>query len=348
MRTALLLAVVSLGTSGCGIVGPSLAWPTAAPAPGLVRVLTGHTLWVSSVAWSPDGKLIASGSGDRTLRVWEVATGKTVTNQKLERGGVERVAWSPDGKYLATGHNEPSDQVRIWDTASWKPIHKKNVKGMVHALEWSPNGKMVAAGLGFIDPDPSSKDIVSGVTVYDSATGRTLATLTIPDDVHSLAWSPDSKQLAFRALVTDPASSRSGYVSVWAPSSEQGWDNANSDSLVRIDQPEGTSDVSWSPDGKYLVASAGDDLKLIDTATWQSSLTLMSYPNSVGHVRWSPDGKRIALGSSPTVEVWDVQQRKQVKSFPLFDAVNDIAWSPDSKLLATASEDHYVRIWEVK
>jgi WD40 repeat protein len=331
--------------------GPSLAWPTAAPAPGLVRVLTGHTLWVSSVAWSPDGKLIASGSGDTTLRVWEAASGKTVTNQKLERGGVERVAWSPDGKYLATGHNEPSDQVRIWDTASWKPIHLMNPKGAVRTLEWSPDGKMVAAGLGFVDPNPKSKNIVSGITVYDSATGRTLATLTIPDDVMSLAWSPDSKQLAFRAFVTDPATSRPGYVSVWAPSSEQGWENAGSDSLVRITGLEGKSEVSWSPDGKYLAASAGDDLKLIDTAdwqNWQSSLTLTSYPNSVGHVRWSPDGKLIALGSSPTVEVWDVQQRKQVVSFPLFDAVNDIAWSPDSKLLATASEDHYVRIWEVK
>jgi WD40 repeat protein len=228
------------------------------------------------------------------------------------------------------------------------PIHLMNAKGMIHDLEWSPDGKMVAAGLGFIDPDPKRTTIESGLTLYDSATGRTLATLTIPDDVMSLAWSPDSKQLAFRAFLTDPSSSRSGYVSVWAPSSEQGWEDANSDSLIKLDGLEGKSDVSWSPDGKYLAASAGDDLKLIDTATWQISMTLTSYPNSVGHVRWSPDGKLLTVGGSPTVEVWDVQQRKQVKSFPLFDAVNDVAWSPDSKLLATASEDHYVRIWEVK
>jgi WD40 repeat protein len=226
-----------------------------------------------------------------------------------------------------------------------------NPKGRIEALEWSPDGKMVAAGQSFIDPNPKSKNIVSGITVYDSATGRTLASLTIPDDVISLAWSPDSKRLAFRATITDPSATRSrrlGYVSVWAPSSEQGWGNVNSDSLIRLDELEGTSDVSWSPDGKNLAASAGDDLKLIDTANWQSSLTLTSYPNSVGHVRWSPDGELIALGGSPTVEVWDVQQRKQVVSFPLFDSVNDVAWSPDSTLLATASEDHYVRIWDVK
>src|SRR5438132_9870331 len=96
-----LLAIALLSPSSCNGV-PVPRWPT--PGPGVVKTLTGHWLWVVSVAWSPDGKRIAAGSSDHTVIVWDVASGNQIT--KLDHPGafdVQTVEWAPDGKYLATG-----------------------------------------------------------------------------------------------------------------------------------------------------------------------------------------------------------------------------------------------------
>ncbi|HEX9990003.1 MAG TPA: WD40 repeat domain-containing protein [Chloroflexia bacterium] len=349
-----LFAVILLSASGCGTGGSPLAWPPAPPAPGLARILSGHTLWVSSIAWSPDGKMIASGSGDTTLKVWDVASGSNLKSLTLDRGSLASVAWSPNGEYLAVGHNEPSDRVRIWDMATWQPVLLMNPKGAMRVVSYSPDGEMLAVGLGFADPDPKHKPKGSGAAIYDARTGAELVTLYLPEDVISLAWSPDSKYLAFRASVTDPAASPTdlGYVMIWDLSGALKRSNANDlsnpDRLRRLDGLNGKSNVDWSPDGKLVAAGDGDELKFVDTSTWTETPALTGSPDGAGHIAWSPNGKWLALGGSPSVEIWDVAKQKQVSTFPLFDAVNDIKWSPDSKFLATGSEDHYVRIWEVK
>ena len=80
-------------------------------SPGLIRMLSGHSLWVMSVSWSPDGKLLASGSEDTSARIWQAGSGDNVATLTSFRGGVVSVAWSPDSKHLATGSTEPNFQV---------------------------------------------------------------------------------------------------------------------------------------------------------------------------------------------------------------------------------------------
>src|SRR5205823_10376636 len=104
--------------------------------------------WVVSVAWSPDGKRIASGSSDHTVIVWDVASGNQIT--KLDFPGafeIQTVRWSPDGKYLVTGDGI---SVQIWDTSNWRSIQKITPRGGVSELAWSPDGKSLAVGLSFI------------------------------------------------------------------------------------------------------------------------------------------------------------------------------------------------------
>lgn len=349
-----LFAVLLLSASGCGTGGSPLAWPTAAPAPGLVRAMLGHSQGVNGISWSPNGKLIASASGDTTLGLWEVASGSNLETIRLKRGGLTSVDWSPNGEYLATGHSEPSDRVRIWDVANWTPILLMNPKGAVHTVSWSPDGEMLAVGLGFSDPNPKHKPKESGAAIYDARTGAELVTLHIPEDVVSVAWSPDGRYLAFRASVTDPAASPTdqGYVMIWDLSGALKQGNAddlsNPNRLRRLDGLNGKGSVNWSRDGKLLAAGDEDEVKLVDTSTWMETSTFTSYPDGIDHIAWSPDGKRLALGGTPIVEIWDIASHKQINTFPHPGSANDIKWSPDSKFLATGSEDHYVRIWEVK
>lgn len=345
-------AALLISLSGCTSSGQLPPWPTAASAPGLVHALLGHSLWVNSVDWSPDGKFIASGSGDTSLVIWDASSGKEVTSINFERGSVTSVAWSPDGKYLATGHAEPSDTVRVWDVASIatgtnntnrRPVHTMSPTGSVKKLEWSRDGSSLAVGLGFVNPNTGAGMIKSGIAVYDTATGGLAAMLPYPDDVIDVTWSPDHKQLAFRVTdsnitLEDPAGG--GRVVVWTL--------PDSSAITMLDALGGASDLDWSPDGKLLAVGDKGELKLLDTTTWKEVAVLTRYADGAGHVSWSPDGKSLAVGGSPAVEVWDVQGRKLTHTFPHSDAVNSIAWSPDSRFLVTGSEDHYVRIWTVK
>ncbi len=359
--TSFVSCILLSALSGCAGVGfPSNQAGVTQPS-GLIHVLEGHSSWVSSVSWSPDGKLLASGSGDATIRIWDVAKESTVQTLRLERGAVTSVAWSPDGKHLASGHAEPSGRLRVWDTTTWQVVQVMNPTGFVRVVAWSPNGSMLAVGQEFADPNKRADASQSGITVYDAATGKELARIPRPDDIGSLSWSPDSTQIAARFIDPTPAPNNpmsfgTGHVLIWDVSKERSEASTNnSKTNYTVKEPvdlSGFSSVDWSPDGKFLALGVGNEqseqLAILDTATWNRKLTLTTRANGVNHVRWSPDGMRLAIGGTPSVEIWDVAQQKQLYTFPLFDAVNEIAWSPDSSLLATGSEDGYVRIWEVK
>lgn len=147
--------------------------------------LNGHTKQVWSVAWSPDGKRLASGSHDGTARVWDAASGKELLTLNGNAGYVSSVAWSPDGKRLATG--DQALTAHVWDATSGQEL--LTLKGHTGALEsvaWSPDGKR----LGTASRDGTAK-------VWDAVSGHELLTLEgHMAQVFSVAWSPDGKRLA--------------------------------------------------------------------------------------------------------------------------------------------------------
>ncbi|RME04655.1 MAG: hypothetical protein D6805_02290 [Planctomycetota bacterium] len=150
-----------------------------------VLTLTGHSSWVGSVAFSPDGKLLASASADNTIKLWEVASRRSIATLTGHRNWVRSVAFSPDGKLLASASDD--DTVKVWKVASWQCIATLTEHGAdVYSVAFSPDGKLLASG---------SKD--NTVKVWKVGSWQCIATLTGHGDyVRSVAFSPDGKLLA--------------------------------------------------------------------------------------------------------------------------------------------------------
>jgi WD40 repeat protein len=317
--------------SACGpSAGPSSSSP-------LIRTLDGHSLWVSSIAWSSDGTRLASGSYDTTVRIWDVDGGRVTSTLTNFNGSVVSLGWSPDNKYLATGSTEPSHTVRVWRTADWKAVLSLSPSNQysVENVAWSPDSKRLAVGVG-------------NLLVFDATTGEVLARLNPDGGVHSVAWSPDGTRLAFGST-RDPHRGDKGIVIVWNPQDASDPDSNNNP--VMFNGHEGiVTSVAWSPDSKQIASgSDANTIKFWDVPSEQNTATLSGHSATVQSLAWSPDGTRLASGSwDNTVKIWDVTRKQNIETFQHPNVVRSISWSPDSTRLASACDDGKVRIWKVK
>ena len=301
---------------------------TADAHPGLA-ILTGHTSDVVSVAFSPDGKTLASASADDTVRLWNVATRRPIgAPLRGHTNDVRSVAFSPDGKTLASGSAD--DTVRLWNVTTQRSIgelrgHTRDVV----ALAFSRDGKTLASG---------SFDLT--VRLWNVATRKQVgAPLTgHGGDVLSVAFSPDGRTLA--------SGSFDDTVRLW-----------NVTTRKQVGAPligtghSNVSSVAFSPDGKTLASGGGDTVRLWDVTTHRPiGDPLAGHGGDVLSVAFSPDGTTLASGSvDETVRLWDVATHRPIGG-PLSghtNAVVAVAFSPDGKTLASGSDDGTVRLWDV-
>ena len=287
-----------------------------------IAPLEGHTAEIYSVSFSPDGGILASGSWDSTVKLWDVATRQAIAPLEGDTDVVNSVSFSPDGGTLASG--SWNGTVKLWDVTTRQIIAtlEGHTEG-VSSVSFSPDGGILASG---------SWD--STVKLWDVATRQNIATLERhTEGVNSVSFSPDGGILA--------SGSWDGTVKLW--------DVATRQNIATLEgHTEGVLSVSFSPDGRPLASGSWDGtVKLWDVVTRQNIATLEGHTEGVIPVSFSPDGGTLASGSwDSTVKLWDVATGVNFATLGHTSAVYSVSFSPDGRTFASGTYDGTVELWD--
>jgi RNA polymerase sigma factor (sigma-70 family) len=274
-----------------------------------------------SVAFSPDGRLFASGDAGNVIRLWDAASGNEVRSLAGHSDAILALAFSPDGRLLAsTGRDK---KVLLWDVRSGK--ERARLRGgdsIASAVAFSPDGRSVATA-GLDDKTVRIWDVTKADEQGPGAVHE--------DAVLCVAYSPDGRTIA----------------SGGADKTVHLWEAGRKDRVL-AGHEEAVTGVAFSPDGK-LVASAGADgaVRFWDVASGKEVRRLNAGGKRVASLAFAPDGRTLATASDKAVRLWDFASGRVVAEFRGHDrAVTSIAYSPDGKLLVSASGDGALRVWD--
>ncbi|MCR4316639.1 MAG: protein kinase [Planctomycetes bacterium] len=245
-----------------------------------LRTLTGHTGWVYSASFSPDGKFIVTASSDNTAKIWDANTGRELRTLTGHTSTAWSASFSPDGKFIVTGSSV--NTAKIWDANTGIELRTlTGHTGQVRSASFSPDGKFIVTA----SSDNTAK-------IWDANTGSQIRTLTGHTNwVRSASFSPDGK-----SIVTG---SWDNTAKIW---------DAETGREIRTltGHTSYVYSASFSPDGKFVVTGSSDKIaKIWDANTGREIRTLTGHTNPVNSASFSPDGKSVVTGSDDNLaKIW--------------------------------------------
>jgi len=296
------------------------------PEPPLwLRSFEGHMDDVRAVAVSPDGQFIISGADDRTVKLWDLETGRLIRSLEGHTDWVRSVAVSPDGRFIVSGSSDCT--LKVWEAGTGHLL--RSLEGhtdWVRAVAVSPDGRFIVSG---------SKDRT--VKVWEAKTGRLVRSLEgHTDDVNAVGVSPDGQ------FIVSGADDHT--VKVW---------DLETGRLIRSleEHTWPVNTVAVSPDGRFIVSGSGDNtVKVWDLETGRLIHSLEGHMGGVRSVAVSPDGRSILSGGGEhTVKVWDLEAGCLLHSLEGHTGtVRAVVVSPDGQFIISGADDRTVKVWDLE
>ena len=301
-----------------------------------ILTLEGHSHFVTAAKFSSDGRILLTGSDDKTARLWEISTGRPIATLEGHEGVITDVALSSDNRYAVTGSGDKT--ARLWQTTTGRLIATlASHKAYVGVVAFSPDGRLVVTG----SDDGTAR-------LWDGVSGKAVAVLGGHENwVRTLAFSPDG-----RLVMTG---SWDATVKLWES-------RQHTPALRLADRQRSIGTVAFSPNGRLVAIGSGDKTaRLLDAKSGKTLVTLEGHQDTINLLTFSPDGRLVATATrysrwryrrkrqDNTVRLWEVATGKHLTLLEgQQGAINAIAFSPDSNLILTGSNDKIGRLWNAK
>lgn len=298
----------------------------------------GHENSVESIAISPDGKTLASGSIDRTVKLWNLESGKQVFSLGGNLDAIGPIAFSNDGRTLISSSCQWDNTVKVWNLETGAKVKSIEIpkpaeepEHVIESLAFSADGKSFSA---------QCRD--TKINIWNTYTGELVNFIPSDGQIVSVAFSPDGRTIA---------SAESFAPKLW---------NRETGKLIRTFEGHDKMvlTVAFSPNGKMLASGSWDEtIKLWNIQTGRLIKSLENHDGRIAFIGFSPNGKMLAsfeenhLEEKPdyTIKLWDLASGLQVKSLEGHSSsILAVSFSADGKFVVSGSQDETIRIWETE